>query len=295
MRKSIVFVVALFAFFFIFHTPVSGAGIFINTDNGDRIAVLEDIKSNDKTQGNVITVIGNININDEVDGDIVALVGNIRVNAKVTGHVVSVFGEIELAEGANIGGHVVSVGNINKRLGAQVSGEVVELYRQGQESEPGKTTVAGALLVLIFSLAVLILGVLLIAISKDKYAAFSENVDYNAGKKLLTGFGGLLCATIVTVVLAITVITPVLYLAFMVAAGVFSSIYAGKIILKAFKSGNSAYLQLITGLATITFIKTALIFIAPWDEYMVNSILYLCFVAFINSMGIGIMLNTKWI
>lgn len=295
MKKNTVLAAAffVFSFFLIFYSTVSAAGISINSENGDRIAIIRDINIDGKTRGDVVALIGNIVVNGEVNGDVVALAGNIRVNGKVAGDVVCVLGNVELVKGASVYGDVVSLGKIDASPGARVSGEVVEIYGQGLKTEAGMITIFGAVTVTIFAFIVLVLGIILITISRNRYADITARIEDRMMKKLLMGFLGLLCATIVTVIFAITIITPILYIILLAVAEVFSSIYAGKIILKAFNSRGSTYLHFVTGLVTITLIKTALIFIAPWSEYIVNSILYLSFSIVVNSIGIGIMLNSK--
>ena len=100
-------------------------------------------------------------------------------------------------------------------------------------------------------------------------------------------------ATIISVLLFITLIAPVLYLVLIVLGSIFSSIYFGKVILKTFNPNSSIFAEFITGLATVTLIEIVLIYLIPQNEFLINILFYAIFVAFVNSLGIGILIDLK--
>lgn len=267
------------------------AGMDIVSEKGDRIGILEDITVEDATSGDVVVVLGDIVINSNVNGDVVAILGDVTINSEVSGEVVSVLGKISLTDDAVIKGNIVSVGSVEKDEGAQVYGEEIKV-RAG-EFDTGFLLVAFVVTVIILSIITLLSGLILIALLKDKFTKTLDNIEYKIGRKIATGFLGLLAVTIALLILLVTVIAPIAYLGLMIGASVASSIYFGRVLLKTFGTNNNIYLEFITGLITITLIKVLLIYLVPHYNFVLGSIIYVVFSILVASLGIGILIDTK--
>jgi len=282
---------------FITGSNVHAAGISVSSNNGGTVAVMRNIKIDRATAGNIVVVMGNLDIDADVLGNVLVIMGSVRINSKVSGEIVSVLGDVELTGRSEVYGNIISVmGAINKAKEARIIGEEMEILGQSSK-ESFKSNMDFFLflrttLIIALSIFTLLIGLLLITVSKEKYMRVSLNIDNRTGKKIAIGFLGFIGLTILALLFFITLVVPVIYIILLIMGGIFSSIYFGKVILGAFNGGNNVYAGFITGLTTITLIKVLLTFFVPQSGFVLNIILYLLFTVFINSLGIGIMLDS---
>ncbi|HHW48712.1 MAG TPA: hypothetical protein GXX14_08875 [Clostridiaceae bacterium] len=278
---------------FITGSSVHASGISVSSNNGDTVAVMRNIKINRTTTGNIVVVMGDLDIEGNVFGNVLAIMGNVKVDSRVTGQIVSVLGDVELTEGAEVYGSVISViGAIKKAGGARIIGEEMEIIGQSFNVKADLFLFIGTVLTIVFSVFTLLIGLLLITVSKEKYVRISSNIEKRTGRKILMGFLGFIGLSILALVLFITLVVPVIYVILLIIGGIFSSIYFGKVILGTLNAGNNVYGGFITGLTTITLIKVLLILFVPQSGFVLNVVLYFLFTAFIDSLGIGIMLDS---
>lgn len=262
-------------------------GISVSSDSGDRVSLFDDISIDSEVQGNVISVLGNVDINKPVKGLVVVVFGDITLDAEVSGQVVTVFGNTRLTSGAVVGKDLITLGSIEKDSGARVLGQEVRVFGEYMNIDIGALLYLRLALMLLFSLAVLVIGLLVLVISKKRYGEITAAIEKNTGKKLLLGFLAYLGASILCLLLIITLVAPVLYIILLVMADIVASIYLGRVILKTFSPSNSIYMEFITGLISITLVKLLLIFLVPQEGIILSFALLAAFGVFINSIGLG--------
>jgi hypothetical protein len=263
-------------------------------DTGDKVSVLADLNIETETDGNVIVILGNADIQNDVYGDVVVILGNADINARVSGQVVSVLGEIILADGAVITGDVVSIGGLEKATGASINGQEIELP-SGDLDRAFRIIMAARIVPAVtYGIIVLALGLVLITISREKFEYISVGIEREILKKFFIGFLGFIGATILTILLFITIVAPLLYFALLAIGGVVSSIFVGKLILRHQNPGASIYAQFMAGLIAVTLLKAAFIYLIPVGDILLGIILYLFISILIVSIGIGILLDLKF-
>ena len=285
--KKLGVLLLILAFFLFAAVAVYAEGISISSDPGDRVSLFDDVKVDKEVKGNVISVLGNVEVDEPVDGQVVAVFGDITVNSSVSGQVVDVFGNTTLGSGAVIGKDLVTLGSIDKAAGAKVLGQEVRVFGEYMNLDIGALLYLRLALMLLFSLAVLVLGLLALVVSRKKYEDITLLIEKNTGKKLLLGFLAYLGASIMTLLLIVTLVAPILYIVLMVIAEVVAGIYLGRMILRAFSPKNSIYVEFITGFISITLIKLLLIFLVPQDGIILGLLLLAVFSVFVNSVGLG--------
>jgi len=274
-------------------TSVYANGISVSSNNGDLVAVMKDIKIDKTTAGNIVVVMGNLDIEENVSGNVLSIMGNVKVNAKVLGQIVTVLGNVELSDGSEVYGSVISVmGAIKKVDGARIIGEEMEIAGRSFRVNTNSFLTLATVLTIMFSVFALLIGMLLITVSKEKYMRISLNIEKRTGRKITMGFLGFLGMTILALLFFITLVVPLIYIVLIIISVIFSSIYFGKVILGTFNGGNNVYAGFITGLTTITLIKVLLILFVPQSGFILNVLLYILFTVFINSLGIGVMLDS---
>lgn len=276
-------------------TTVYAEGISVSSDTGDKVSLFEDIKIDREIRGNVISVLGNVDINKPVDGQVVVVFGDITVNADVSGQVVTVFGNTRLTSGAVLQKDLITLGSIEKESGARVLGQEVRIFGKYMNIDIGALLYLKLSIMLLFTLAVLVIGLLVLAVSRKKYEEITASIEKNIGKKLLLGFLAYMGASILALLLVLTLVGPVLYIILLVMAAIVASIYLGRIILKTFSPSNSIYMEFITGLISITLIKLLLIFIVPQEGIILSFALLALFEVFINSIGLGGLTEYKFV
>lgn len=275
--------------------PVFGKGISISSENGERISILNDIEIESPANGNVIAVLGNVSVGSSVNGQVVAVFGDIIVDSDVAGQVVTVFGNTIIKKDAKISGGVIAIGSLKKEEGAVISGQEVRILGDSMNLDIGAIFYLRLALIILFAAAVLIVGLLILFISKDHYFLLASNIEKDMGKKAILGILTFLAANILLVLLIVTLIAPLLYIVVLVLSAITASIYSGRLILKTFSSGNSVFVEFITGLFSITLIKLLLLFLIPEQDLLMGLALTGLFNFIIFSLGLGIHMNGRYV
>lgn len=270
------------------------AGVTIDSSSGDKVALFEDSTVSRNTKGTIVSVFGDLNVDADVLGDIIVVFGDIDIDSKVDGQVVSIFGTTWLKERAEINGDIISMGNLVKREGAKVYGHELRIYGRQPAFASSLLQFSRAVIVIVFSILVLIAGFIVIAATKQRIGDSAAPMDRNIGRKLLLGLIGFIGASILALVLFITAIAPLVYMAILVAGAITSSIYFGRMILKAFTPSANKYAEFVTGILTITLLKLLLIYFIPHEYLWINIVVYLLFWIFINALGTGILLDARY-
>ncbi len=205
----------------------SGGMIDVNAPVDSLIVAGGTVNVNAPVKGDVIAAGGTINLNGDIRGKLVAAGGAITVNNVIGTNAVLTGGAVNITQGATVGrdalvsgGQVASAGNIagNLTVSAQTfentgtAGHVdVEL------SDPGKEfshifTIVG----IIFTLGMLILGLVLLHIAPGHFIAVEEEVRRSALVKIIAGFFAIIISLVVLVLISITVILlPIAFLLWM--------------------------------------------------------------------------------
>jgi hypothetical protein len=113
-------------------------------------------------------------------------------------------------------------------------------------------------------------------------------------RKVTIGFIAFVSGAILFIVLLLTVIAPVVFLAFIMFAETVACGYCGLIILRLMNLQTGLYIKFITGLLGITIIKVLLIVFAPNLGYTTAGLLYLVLMALVISLGLGALIDTKF-
>jgi len=275
--------------------PVAAGGIFVSSENGDKISIFDDIEITSPVNGNVITVLGNISVDSNIKGQVIAVFGDITVNSEVSGQVVTVFGNTILTKNAVISGDLITIGSLSKNSGARVLGQEVRILGESMNLDIGAIIYLELAIMILFTLAVLIVGMLILVIAKKQYANIAKNIEKNAGRKLVLGILSFLASTILFLLLLVTLVAPVMYIVVLVLATITASMYLGRLILKRFSCANSIYMEFITGLISITLVKLLIIFIVSQQELLLGIGLSGIFGFLVFSMGLGIHMEERYV
>jgi hypothetical protein len=295
MKK--IFVLCAVVILLLLQTPVYAAEISLSSSNGDVLGVMKDMVVEKPTTGNVVEVLGNADVKAEVSGNVLVVLGDVTVDSKVYGNVVSVLGKITLTDRAEVMGNVTAVGGIDRAGGAKVYGQDV-LVNVGFLPKSG-AEVASIMIAFTIGYAffVLFVGLIAISISKERFKNISLGIEYKFGKRLGIGLLIYILSIIFSPIIAITIVGPFVYVILVALAEVVVSIYLGKLILRSLNSGMNAYLEFFTGFAVICLIKVGILLVIPKDDLIVLAIcgfVYLMVITFINSLGFGILFDTKF-
>lgn len=291
MKKALFFV--LVAFILIAAVfPAAAEGIAVTSEKGDIVKLFEDVSVDKDIKGNVIAVLGNITINGNVDGIAVSVFGDMTVNGKVTGQAVTIFGNTKLMEKADVKS-LITLGSVEKAQGAHVQGNEVRIFGEVMNIDISAIMYLQIAVMLLFSIVVLVFGLLILAISRKKYEEMTERVEYTVDRKLILGFLAFTGASILVVMLAITLVAPVIYFIILILAAITSSIFVGRLILKAMNPSKNIFAEFITGLITITLVKLLLINLMPQDDLILGFIMLGVLELFIDSLGLGILMEAR--
>ena len=273
--------------------PVAGEGISISSDTGDKISIFDDVNISSPVNGNVVAVLGNVSVDSAISGQVVAVFGDITVNADVSGQVVTVFGNTILTKDAVIEGNVITMGSLSKAEGARVLGQEVRILGESMNLDIGAMVYLRLAIMILFSLSVLIIGLLVLLISKQYYTKIAKNIEKNIGRKLLLGILSFLGASTLLLLLLVTLIAPALYIFVLIISTITASMYFGRLILKTFSQNNSIYMEFITGLISITLCKLIILLLIPQYELLIGLGLIGLLDLFIYSIGLGIYMESK--
>lgn len=275
--------------------PAAGEGIFVSSESGDKIRILEDTDIMDPVNGNVISVLGNVTVNNKVNGHVIAVFGESTINAEVSGQVVTIFGNTNLRESAVVMGDIITIGSITKYTGATILGQEVRILGESMNLDIGAIVYLRLVVMILFTLAVLIVGMLAMLISKSSYNEMSKNIEKNFGRKMLLGILSFMGASALLLLLLVTLIAPLLYILVLILATIPACLYFGRFILKTFSPKNSIYMEFITGLFSITLVKLLAIFLVPQHRIIIGLILVGLVDLFIYSIGLGIHMEQHYL
>jgi len=275
--------------------PVFAEGIYVNSKNGDVIRLFEDASISEPVSGNAVSVLGNISVNNKVGGHVVAIFGDVQVNSEVDGHVVAIFGNVVLKEQAEISGDVIAIGLIDRSEGAVIRGQVIRIFGRTMDLDLGAISYLRIAIMIVFTLAVLITGLLILLISRARYIDISRNIEKNVGRKFILGILSFVGVSSLLVILLITLIAPLVYIVLLIISTVPACMFAGRMILKAFSPKNSIFVEFITGLTTVTLVKLVIIFLTPQQSMLFGIIAVGLFNFLIFSFGMGILMEQRYL
>lgn len=270
--------------------PALGSGIYVASASGDRVSILKDTEITGQVDGNVISVLGNITVHDDgkVNGHVIAVFGEISVNSRVSGHVVDIFGKTALKESAVIEGDVITMGSLDKYPGSSILGREVRILGKSMNLDISAITYLQLAIMLLFMIAVLVIGLLLLLISKNKYTSIAANLERNVGRKIVLGILSFLGASALMLLLLVTLAAPVLYVIILLLSTITACMFSGRFILRTFSRKNSIYMEFITGLISIVLVKLLVIFLIPQQEILIRMGLLALLDLFVFSVGLGI-------
>jgi len=196
---------------------VSGGMIEINAPVESVIAAGGTITINAPVAGDAIAAGGTITVNDRIGGKLVAAGGDITVNAEVGTNAVLAGGTVTLGKEATVlrdamvsGGQVINAGQVAGNLTVRAQtfdnrGTAGNL--DVQLADPGRDFsrifhVFG----IIFTLGMLILGLVLLHFLENRFLAVEEEVRESPLIKTVAGFFAIIIAFILLVLISITVV-----------------------------------------------------------------------------------------
>jgi len=299
MKKLMVIIILLLISI---QVPAFANAITSYSGGGDKVTVGGDVKIDEETSGSVVTVMGNANVDKDVNGSVVVVLGDVTINARVSGSVIAVLGKITLTDKAVVDGSLISIGSIEKDDKAQVNGQDVIISTGNIDI--GKIHIDMAVLKIIslisFICFTLIFGIPMLAIFSKTYKKASIGIDDKLGYKLSIGFLGLLGIFILTILLAWTVLVPIVFFFLIIMARVATCMYFGRVILNIFDAKLNRFMEFFTGLMTIIVIKMIIGLLLPSGGFILfgltigwDIVLSAIFDLFICSLGLGILINVK--
>lgn len=290
--KKAVFLLMVFAILMLAISPSLAEGISVLSESGDKVSLFEDLHIDKNVNGNVIVILGNVKVDSEVNGIVVTVFGDAEINARVSEQVVTVFGNSVMGEKA-VTGNLITLGSVKKMEGSKILGNEVRIFGEMMNIDIGALLYLRVAILILFAVAVLLIGLLVLVIYKKKFQSMTENVEQKLDRKLILGFLAYFGVSILLVMLAITLVAPVLYLVILILASITSSIFVGRLILKALNPSKSLIMEFITGLITITLVKLLLIYLVPQGDMLLSLVLVVAFAVFINSLGLGIIMEAR--
>jgi len=195
----------------------SGGAITVNAPVESLMAAGGQITVNAPVKGDVIAAGGQVTLNSDVGGKVVVAGGTVTLNGKVGTNAVLTGGEVTLGDQSSVardamisGGNVVNGGNVAGTLSVKANtftnegsaGTLdVEIQQRGMR--------AGTLLSLfgiLFTVGLFILGLILIRIAPQRFAAVVTELTASPLLAVVAGFVAIVAGFIVVVILAITLI-----------------------------------------------------------------------------------------
>lgn len=289
-------VVLLLCYIMAIGYPVFSDGIAEEQDGKDRVSIMEDLTIDNKTAGSIAVFIGDVHVKEDVLGNVVVIFGDVTVDAKVKGNIVNMLGNTVLSSNTEVFGNIISIGGFDKSDRSKVHGSITRVNTGDIGINAGMHMVVAvrAISAGVVSLLIIILGLIMIALSGKNIQSVIDVFDDGIGRKIAIGILGFLGATIISILLFITIIIPVMYFILMLVAGAVSGMYFGKVILRTFTAASNIFVEFAIGIFTIILIKIGILYLIPLHEFLWSCIVYLAFCFFISSLGIGILLDLKY-
>lgn len=293
--KKLTALIVLVAITLLCLSPVYAAGVYVSSQDGDKVSFMDNITIDKNIKGNVIAVLGDVTVNDIVTGQIITIFGDAYVNSQISGQVVTIFGNTYLNRNANVTGDVITIGSLHRSEGAVVGGQEVRILGESMNLDISAILYLRLAIMLLMTFSVLAVGLVLITLQKKKYTQIAESIDKNLSKKMLMGVLSFLAASIILVLLVVTLIAPFVYIILLILSTVTASMLAGKLIISTFSQSNSVYMEFITGLITISLIKLLIIFVVPQSNVILGLALIGIFDMLVYSAGLGILVEKRFV
>lgn len=274
---------------------VAAEGIYVRSESGDRIRILENAEISEPIQGNAVFVLGDVTVNSDIGGHVITVFGDATVNSSVSGQVVSLFGNTVLNNNAQVMGDVITIGSLIKSDGAFIGGQEVRILGESMNLDIGAFSYLRLITVLLFTLAVFIIGMLALLISRKKYISIAKRLDRNFSRKLILGILAFTGASALVLILLLTLIAPLLYIILLLMASIPAFMYLGRKILKSFSPKNGIFTEFVTGLVTVTLLKLIVIFLIPQQSILLGVIIIGIISVFIYSLGLGILVEQYYL
>lgn len=288
----------------IFFLSPSVNAFSFNTVENDRINIFSDLTVENRVGGNVVCFFGDVIILEGVRGDVICFAGNVTVKGWVAGDITVVGGNVKITSTGVVSGRVVSTGRALLEEGAEIESGGEALIAKGRYLPD----ISFLIIALIIGLAIhsflsLVLGYILVAINPRRFMNSIVNVEKKAVRRILIGLAIFPISLLLAVLLSFTIIIPLLYIAFVTFSSIFSAVYFGRIILRAFKAGQLMntngkdqpirFIELTTGVVTLTLIKILLLYLAMTGSTILNLSFYALFELIVNSLGTGIFVDNS--
>lgn len=293
--KRLTALLVLFMLLIISSVGVVAEGIYVSSASGDRIRILEDVEITEPIRGNSVTVLGNVTVGSNVGGHVITVFGDANVDSVVSGHVVSLFGNTVLKDNAKVMGDVITVGSLTRSAGAVINGQEVRILGESMNLDIGALFYLRLIIVLLYTLAVFIMGTLAQITSRRKYLSISRRLEINPSRKFILGLLVFAGASTLLLLMMLTLIAPLIYMILLLLASVPAFMYLGRKILKSFSPKNGIFAEFVTGLVTVTLIKLILIFAIPQQSILVSAIIIGIMNICIYSIGLGIMVEQYYL
>jgi hypothetical protein len=226
--------------------------------------------------GDVVVFGGTVQVNDDIGGKIVAAGGNVNVNSRIGTNAIITGGQVNIGKNAIIGrdalisgGQVVNAGQVTGNLTVRAQ----SFENQGTAgnldvriSEPRhEFSRILSIFGIIFTIGMLILGLVLLAAAPKRFLAVEEELRKSALIKIVVGFFAIIIALIVLIILSLTVVLLPLALVFwavfflaLLFSTLFVSLALGRLIARYLKWNARPWQMFVTG-----FIVLNLIFRVP--------------------------------
>jgi hypothetical protein len=195
----------------------SGGMIDVNAPVDSLIAAGGTINVNAPVKGDVIAAGGTINVNSDIGGKLVAAGGTINVNNGIGTNAVLAGGSVNIGQGATIGrdalisgGRVSSAGTIAGNLTVRArtfentgtAGQLnVELSKPREEFSR-----IFSIFGIIFTIGMLILGLVLLHFAPGHFMAVEEEVRKSALVKTVGGFFAIIISLVVLILISVTIV-----------------------------------------------------------------------------------------
>lgn len=278
-----------------FAVSVAAEGIYVRSESGDKIRILENAEISEPIQGNAVFVLGDVTVRSKVGGHVITVFGDVTVNSAVSGQVVSLFGNTVLKENAQVMGDVITIGSLTKSDSAVINGQEVRILGESMNLDIGAFSYLRLIISLLFTLAVFIIGTLSLLISRKRYHSIAKRLDISFSRKIILGMLAFTGASALLLILLLTLIAPLIYIILMLIASIPAFMFLGRKILKSFSPKNSMFTEFVTGLVTVTLVKLIVIFLIPQRSILLSVIIIGLISIFIYSLGLGIMVEQHYL
>lgn len=282
---------SLMVLMLLFGNTASAEGVTIHSDDGDLVSLFNDVSVKQEQEHDIVVIAGDLDVQADVNGDVVIVFGNARINARIGGSVVNVLGDLTLDERAEVDEDLVAIGKLNKLPGSVIYGEQINMFIPS--IDPLFLFSARVVWIFVQAILSLILGFLMVTFFREKTEGIFQNAGQDTVRIFLIGLLAIIGMTIVSVLLAITLILPLLYFFLLLWSGTIGCIYLGKVLLKNTMPGSRSFLELLAGVAAVTLIKVILVFSIPAEYFLTGYLVIAIFGFIIDSAGMGLVLNSR--